>query len=276
MNHAAPPGCVVDLGPEHHRLYFECLEDWSDEMQEAGDHKERWFHEFCERGLRVKLALDTRGVVGGMIQYLPIEESFAEGRDLYFVPCIWVHRHRQGRGNLQKQGLGRALLAAAEADARALGAQGMAAWGIWLPGWMRASWFRKQGYRKADRDGLRVLLWKAFAPEARPPRWIRERKRPQPLPGRVSVTAFLNGWCSAQNMVFERTRRACLSFGDRVCFETVDTSDRAVLLEWGIVDGVYIDGKPLRTGPPPSYETIRKAIAKRVRRRRHDPVEPQR
>jgi len=31
---------IVDLTPEHKALYCICLEDWSEEMKEAGDHKE--------------------------------------------------------------------------------------------------------------------------------------------------------------------------------------------------------------------------------------------
>ncbi|MCK7476500.1 MAG: hypothetical protein M0C28_02155 [Candidatus Moduliflexus flocculans] len=41
-----------------------------------------------------------------MIQYVPIEEAFVEGRGLYFIHCIWVHGHKQGRGNFQRQGHG--------------------------------------------------------------------------------------------------------------------------------------------------------------------------
>ena len=33
----------------------------------------------------------------------------------------------------------------------------MAAWGLALPIWMRASWFKKHGYRKADRRGFATL-----------------------------------------------------------------------------------------------------------------------
>lgn len=53
--------------------------------------------------------------------------------------------------------MGTALLSAAEKDARRLGARGMAAWGVWLPFWMKASWFKQHGYRKADRQGLAML-----------------------------------------------------------------------------------------------------------------------
>ena len=42
--------------------------------------------------------------------------------------------------------------------------------------------------------------------------------------------------------------------------------DRQVLLEWGISDALFIDGKEVSTGPPPSYESIYKLIAKRLRK----------
>jgi GNAT superfamily N-acetyltransferase len=257
---------IIDLTPEHEPLYFQCLEDWSDEMKEAGDHKERWCWAMFGKGLRVKLALDDAGSVGGMIQYLPVEQSFAEGAGLYVVLCIWVHGHRKGRGDFQGRGMGKALLDAAEADAKALGAKGMTTWGLWLPVWMRASWFSKHGYRKADRDGIRVLLWKPFTADAAPPRWIRRRKRPKPVPGKVAVTAFLNGWCPAQNMVFERAKRAAAEFGDQVVFQPIDTSNRGVFLEWGIADDLFIDGKRVSTGPPLPYQKIRRLIEGRVRR----------
>jgi len=257
---------VRDLTPEHHDAFCVCLDDWSDEMKEAGPHKAEWLRRMDARGLRAKLAFDDAGALGGLIQYLPIEESFAEGRDLYFVLCIWVHGHRQGRGNFQKRGLGKALLQAAEQDARERGARGMAAWGLALPFWMKASWFKKQGYRKADRDSIRVLMWKPFVEGAEPPRWIRQRKKPEPVPGKVTVTAFINGWCPVMNLVFERAKRAAAEFDDRVVFQEMSTFDRDVFLDWGIADGLFINGREMRTGPPPKYEKIRKAIAKALKR----------
>ena len=257
---------IVDLTPEHEALYHVCLEEWSDEMPEAGDHKEVWCHKMKERGLRVKLALDDAGQVGGMIQYLPIEHSVAEGSDLYFIPCIWVHGHKQGRGDFQKRGMGKALLRAAEEDAQQLGSKGMVSWGLWIPVWMKASWYKRQGYRKVDRDGLRVLLWKPAADDAVPPKWIRRRKKPESIPGQVTVTAFINGWCPGQNMAFERAKRAAAAFDDRVVFREINTFDRQVLLEWGIADALFIDGKEVATGPPPSYDKIHGLIAKRLRK----------
>ena len=259
---------IIDLPNEYKQLYFLCLEDWSEEVKEAGDHKEVWYNKMKDKGLRVKLALDDDGEVGGMIQYIPIEHSFVEGKDLYFINCIWVHGYKEGRGNFQKRGMGKALLQAAENDVKTRGVKGITAWGIPLPFWMKASWFKKQGYTKVDKQGFlgQVLLWKPFTNEAIPPRWIKQRKKPETIPGKVTVTAFLNGWCPAQNLVFERAKRATIEFGDKVVFREIDTFDREVFLGWGIADALFIDDKQVRTGPPPSYEKIKKLIAKRVKK----------
>lgn len=257
---------IIDLTPEHEGLFCVCLEDWSEEMKEAGDHKRRWLEVMKPRGLRVKLALDDEGRVGGMIQYLPAGQSFIEGEGLYFVPCIWVHGYTKGRGNFQKKGMGSALLKAAEEDVRSLGAKGLVVWGMPLPVFMRASWFRRHGYVKADSMSMQWLLWKKFSGDAAPPRWIKPARKPELEPGKVTVTAFINGWCPGMNMVYERARRAAEEFPGKTVFRSIETADPAVLRAWGICDKVFVDAKPIRMGPPPSYEKIRKRVAARVRK----------
>lgn len=255
---------VIDLKPEHMGSYCLCLEDWSDQIKEAGNHKKFWYDKMKDKGLRVKLAVDDNGVAGGMIQYLPIEQSVAEGRGLYFINCIWVHGHKQGRGNFQKAGMGEALLQAAEEDVRSLGAKGIAAWGVILPFWMKASWFKKHGYKKADRDGFNLLVWKPFSDDVEAPKWIKQKVKPQMKPGVVTVTSFINGWCPAQNLTHERAKRAASELGDKVAFEKIDTFDRQIFMHWGISDALFIDGKQVNTGPPPSYEKIRKMIENKL------------
>ncbi len=259
---------IIDLMGQHEKLYFVCLEDWSAEMKEAGNHKEMWYRQMKDKGLRVKLALDDRGEVGGMIQYIPIEHSFAQGKELYFINCIWVHGHKQGRGDFRKQGMGKALLQAAENDVKAKGATGIVAWGVPLPFWMKASWFRKQGYASVDKQGFLgpVLLWKPFTQDAAAPKWFKRRKKPAAIPGKVTVTAFLNGWCPAQSMTFERAKRAAAEFGDKVTFQPIDTLNRERFLEWGIADALFVNDREIQTGPPPSYEKIKKAIAAKVKK----------
>lgn len=258
---------IVDVDDETKAIFAQCLEDWSDDVKETGDRRCRWVDRFLPRGLRGKLALDDAGTVGGMIQYLPIEESTVDGTGLYFITCVWVHGHKQGRGNFQGHGMGRALLAAAEEDARSLGAKGMAAWGLWLPFWMKASWYRKHGYRSVARNGMASLLFKPFTEDAQPPRWFRRTAKSLELtPGKVNVTCFVNGWCTAGLVTAERARRVSGEFGQAVAFREIDTSEHATVAEWGLADALFVDGKQLMTGPPISPERLRKIVHKRAAR----------
>ena len=99
---------IIDLEESYEHLYIMCLEDWSDEIKEAGDHKKRWYDKMKDKGLRVKLALNDNDEAVGMIQYVPIEQSPAKGTNLYFINCIWVHGYDEGVGNYQKKGIGNA------------------------------------------------------------------------------------------------------------------------------------------------------------------------
>jgi GNAT superfamily N-acetyltransferase len=257
---------VIDLPSEQESLYCQCLEDWSPEMKEAGPVKRRWFHRMKERGLRVKVCLDETATIGGMIHYGPIENVPIEGSGLFYVYCVWVHGYQEGRGDFRHRGMGKALLKAAEDDARQRGAKGLVVWGLSIPVFMRASWFRKQGYRVADRSGAMQLLWKPFVEDAAPPAWPKKRRKPDLQEGKVVVTALVNGWCPAQGLVYERARRVAAEFPERVVFREVDTFERQVGLAWGTSDALFVDGRQVRTGPPPSYEKIRKLVQKRVRR----------
>jgi len=251
---------IVDLDEETKPLFCQCLEEYSSDVKETGDRRCRWVDRLTPRGLRAKIARDDAGTPGGLIQYLPVEESTVEGTGLYFIACIWVHGHEQGRGNFQGR-------AAAEEDARALGAKGMAAWGLWLPFWMKASWFKRHGYRTVDRTGIASLLFKPFAADARPPRWFRRTaKALVETPGRVNVTCFVNGWCTAGLVTAERARRVSSEFGDKVAFREIDTAEHATVAEWGLADALFVDGKRVMTGPPISPERFRRIVGKRVAR----------
>ncbi len=257
---------TIDLSEETKDDYFCCLEEWSDEMADGVCRKQCWYNAMRQKGLRVKMALNHAGVVAGMIHYAPIEHSWIEGEDLYFVYCIWVHGHKKGRGDLRRRGIGSALLQAAEEDSKSLQTKGVVVWGLLLPFFMRAGWFRKHGYRKVHRDGIRVLLWKPFSVDASPPRWIKAKRTPEPVPGKVVVTALANGWCSGINGMIERARCISGEFGDKVVYREIDTSRRAVVREWGLSDALFVNERNIYRGPPLSSKKIRKIIGKHVRR----------
>ena len=256
---------IVDITPETDSHYFCCLEEWSDEIKEAGDYKKTWYERMKTRGLKVKYALDENGVIGGMIQYLPIEHSMYQGNNLYVVLCIWVHGHKQGRGNYRKRGMGTALLKAAEDDARELGAYGMVTWGVSIPVFMRASWFRKQGYEVVEKNGIMRLLWKPFKDGAIPPKFTKRIKKPEKGSEKVNVTIFRNGWCQNMNIACEHARKAAMEFPGKTNLQVIETIDKETEKEWGVSDGLFVDGKEIGIGPAPSYRKIHKIIQKRVR-----------
>lgn len=258
---------IIDINPDNERPYFCCLEEWSEDIKEAGDHKEKWYNQMKDKGLKVKFAQDDNGTIGGMIQYLPIEYSMFEGKGLYVVLCIWVHGHKQGRGDFRHKGMGKALIQAAEQDCRELGADGLVTWGLIIPTFMRASWFKRQGYKVVDKNGLMRLLWKPFHEQAIPPKFIRPLKTPIKGTDKVNVSVFRNGWCPAMNMTYERTKRAIKDFEGKIEFLEYDTTNREVMKEWGFTDALFIDGKEVRTGPPPSYKKIRNKIERRARKK---------
>jgi GNAT superfamily N-acetyltransferase len=258
---------IVDLGPERREDYILCMEPWSEEMAVGRARKAAWLEGMEGRGLVVKLAVDEAGDTVGMIHAMPVERSWILGEDIYVIGCTWVHGHAgKGVGDRRGHGMGQALLDALEDDLRGRGARGVAAWGLWLPIWMRASWYRKRGYAKVDRLGMAQLVYKAFDQGGEPPRFIRPQRTPEPLPGKVRVTSFSHGWCTAQNIQSERARVVCERLGERVVYERIDTSDRATLLHWGRADALFVDGKDISSGPPPSEAKLDKIIRKRLQR----------
>jgi GNAT superfamily N-acetyltransferase len=256
---------IVDLQPSQLALYLVCLKDWDDEWcRDTGPRKQQWYDAFKEKGLRVKLAIDDDGEVAAMIEYLPIEHSRVDGEGLYFIHCIWVHGYMGGLGNRQGRGIGPRLLEVAEEDARARGAKGMVAWGLIRPAWMNAPWFESQGYTRVDEEDVYALVWKPFTEDAVPPKWFKQQKVPRPSPGVVTVTSFVPGWCSSGNLTYELARRAAAELGDRVVFQEHDTSDKAVVREWGISDALFIDGDRIRVGEGLTLEEIRALIRVRL------------
>ena len=255
---------VIDLSEVTKMDYFTCLEEWSKEMKDGVCRKECWYNSMMEKGLRVKLARNDDGIVAGMIHYAPIEHSWIEGENLHFVYCIWVHGHKKGRGDLRKKGIGTALLKAAEEDTKSLKSDGLVVWGVIMPFYMRAGWFKKHGYRKVERKGISVLLWKPFSDEAVPPQWIIAKRKPERVPGKVIVTALANGWCSGINGMLERAKLICNEFGDKVIYNEIDMGNPSSIREWGLSDGLFVDEKNIYKGPPLSYDKIRKIISKKV------------
>jgi GNAT superfamily N-acetyltransferase len=261
---------VIDLDSANEHLYLVCLEEWSEWMGKVRDIKEAWYRQMIGKGLKVKIALDDDGVVAGMIEYMPIEYSYARGCDLYMVNCMWVHGYEdKGIGDRQGRGMGTALLEAAEEDVRSMDVKGLAAWGIAERFWMSASWYERNGYKKADTMGGLVLMWKAFTDDAEAPAWIKGTFEQDLVPGKVKVTSFLSRQCPSANAAHERARIAVGEFGDDVIFEEIDMSVAENREKYGLSGGMYVNGEDIFTGPPPSLDEIRSKIGEKLAQVRH-------
>jgi GNAT superfamily N-acetyltransferase len=256
---------IVDLTKEIEPQYLVCLAEWNKELNAVKSIKEKWVRKMMGKGLRVKIVFNEANVAAGMIEYMPIEYSLAEGSNLYIVNCIWVHGYEEGRGMQQGKGMGKALLKAAEADVRTLGMHGLAVWGLTEPTWMNASWYQKQGYEIVDQVDWFVLLWKPFADDAVPPKWMRGNFTQESIPGKVKVTAFFSGQCCSENTIYLAAKKAANEFGDKVVFEVVDMSRIENRRKYGIDWRLYVNGENLFTRYIPSYKEIKGKIEDALR-----------
>jgi GNAT superfamily N-acetyltransferase len=259
---------IADVGPEHEAAFLCCLKTGDDEFAGGVPLKREWYRRHAGKGVRVKLAIDDDGAVAGMVQYSPRPLApFVVGDDgIWVVHCIWVHLYGGGIGDRSGRGMGTALLRAAEDDMRARGARGAAAWGLTSPVWMNVPWFQHHGYTMVDRQGEMGLAFKAFDPDVDDPRWLRERKRPGPIPGKVRVSSFVIGWCTSGNLIHAWAERTARELGDVVVFESFDTSDPSVVEEWGMTTGIYVDGEEMPIDGTETFEGVREFIAARLPR----------
>ncbi|MBT8207951.1 MAG: hypothetical protein KJO18_06740, partial [Acidimicrobiia bacterium] len=105
-----------------------------------------------------------------------------------------------------------------------------------------------------------------FSVDAKPPKWVAPGPTPEPVDGQVTMAGYLSGWCPAMNLTYERSKRVAEDLGDPVVFVPIDISDPAAIRRHGHADVVFLDGKQLQRGAPPSYDKIRKKTIKRLRR----------
>ncbi len=257
---------IKDLTEADLPNYLSCLEGYADILKQGIELKQKWYDRMKEKGLRVKLAIDDDGAVAGMIQFQPVEHTHITGKDMYYIYCIWVHGHKLGIGNRQKRGMGKALLSAAENDARDLGAKGIIAWGLRIPVWMKAAWFRKQGFINADKQGMMALVYKPFTADAVKPAIPKQVRKPEMGKDKVILTDFVCGWCTYANVSHVNAVRLAAEYPDKVELVTLDATDNAVLKEWGIGEGLFINGKEVRSAPPLAYDVLKRKVERCIKR----------
>jgi len=256
---------VRDMEPEDEYFVATCTHvDESDEIDASSRRRSAWFKKARERGLSIKVAT-LNGERVGFIYVMPIEVCpwGPLGRDLAVFPCLVAQSKVKGRG------VGRALVAAAEEEARSQGKKGLATYGYYHDFWfMPAAYFEKLGYEAAARRGERAVLWKIFDTSAEPPTFPEDEYRLEPAPGKVAVDLFYNTFCLTSDVEAERVRDVAEEFGEAVVLREYDARDLAALGRHGRARGIFVDGEEIFWGYEAPKDGVREAISKALSRKR--------
>jgi predicted N-acetyltransferase YhbS len=233
----------------------------SDEIDACGRARLAWLRSMQEKGLRTKVAL-LDGEHAGFVYLMPIEASpwGPLGRELMFVPCLWVLPKVKGKG------IGRALIAAAQEETKCQGQKGIVTRGFHHDFWfMPAGFFEKIGYEAARVRQKEVILWKRFDPSAEAPTFLQSNYRYVPVPGRVVVDLFWHTFCETSCIEAQRVREVAAEFGDAVVLNEYCADDREVLLRYQNPRAIFINGKEIGWGYAAPKEGIAEAIAQALK-----------
>jgi hypothetical protein len=168
---------------------------------------------------------------------------------------------------MKGQGVGGALVRAAEEEARAQGKKGIVVTAFYHDFWfMPASFFEAQGFAVAARRGSAALLWKVFddptsaSDTAQVPRFLERSYRFEPVPGKVAIDLFWSRSCLTTDTEAQRVREVAAEYGDTVVLREHRTDDPAVRDRYGIYRAIMIDGQEVSWGYEAPKEGLREAI----------------
>lgn len=217
-----------------------------------------WFHRmFDEKGLRIKVAL-VAGEHAGFAYLYPIETCpwDPKGKDLMVITCLDAEK--------KKQGIGKALMQAAEEDARAQGKKGICVIGYyWEEMWfMPAEFFEHLGYEVVQKKDNAALLFKRFDESVEIPRFLESQYKFKPVPGKVVVDLFHTHSCLTTYTEAERVRKVCAEFGDKVVLNQYNADDPEILKKYQVYRAIYVNGSEIGWGYEAPWEGIREAISK--------------
>jgi len=257
-----PPDVVVrDARPLEDYFVATCSHTGeSDEIDASGRRRAAWMEAMQEHGLRAKVAtIDGRPV--GFVYTMPIEICpwGPVGRDLTVLPCLWVLPDQM------KRGAGRALVAAAEEEARRQGSKGIVTTAYEQYDWfMPAAFFGSRGFVEARRRGGTAIVWRPFDDTAEPPQFLEPNYRYEPVPGKVVVDLFWHTFCQTVDVEAARVREVAAEFGDRVALNEYCADDRDTLLRYQIPRAIYVNGTEIGWGYEAPRDGIREAITKAI------------
>jgi GNAT superfamily N-acetyltransferase len=239
----------------------------SEEMDSSASRRLAWLRAMHEKGSRVKVAT-LAGKRAGFLHVIPIE--FCPwgplGRDVLVIPCLVS----VNKGH----GVGKALLDAAEEEAKRQGRKGIVTIGYYHDFWyMPASFFEANGFLKCggirqdyfDPKSRAAVLWRAFDEHVEAPLLLKPKYKFKTIPGKVVIDLFWNEFCQTSNIEAQRVREVAAEFGELVTLNQYPADDRAALLRHQIARGIFINGREIYWGYEAPKGGIREAIAQALR-----------
>lgn len=239
----------------------------SEEMDSSANRRLAWLRAMYPKGSRVKVA-SFAGKLAGFLHVVPIE--FCPwgplGRDLLVIPCLVSVNKGHGAA--------KALLAAAEEEARCQGRKGIVTIGYYHDFWfMPASFFEANGFSKCggmrqgyfDPKSRAAVLWRMFDEHVEEPLLLKPKYEFKAVPGKVVIDLFWNEFCQTSNIEAQRVREVAAGFGDLVTLNQYSADDRAVLLRHQIARGIFINGREIYWGHEAPKDGIREAINQALR-----------
>jgi GNAT superfamily N-acetyltransferase len=228
--------------------------------REIKRRRRRWLEEMMPRGLKILLAVEPKpprvldfegervsaeeltlladGLVVGLLEYLPVEETLypVAGDRFLFIDCLWVMPPYLGRG------VGRSLVEGVIREARAerTGAAVIA----WRgpepsPTWsyMPAAFFRKFGFEVVDADGDRVLMAVTYGDAAPPSLSKPENETAAGIEFLCHPSCPASLWAAADVSAEGGTAGA----GNEVKVVEVESAEAA--RRRGVLFGIRVDGR---------------------------------
>ncbi len=238
----------------------------SEESDQAAKVRSAWYKTMRANGFRTKVAfLDANPV--GFLHLIPIEYSHwgPIGQDLMVILCQYVDI------KLNRKGIGKALLQAAEAETikarkKALVVHGYYFKDFWF---MPAAFYEKHGYepivrKKVTKEGEKMfleeeaLLWKVFEESAEIPSFPTPHFTFQPVKGKIVIDLFSDPFCKP--IEAQRVKEVAVEFGDQVVLNEYSTDKREVFEKYQISRAILINGQEIGWGYNAPREGIREAI----------------
>jgi GNAT superfamily N-acetyltransferase len=245
--------CLLCIGYDFHQDAPIFREAARNRFEPGVSQKEWWRYQHNYLGLRTLVAYDGSRPVGH-VEFIPIQHAPrpVSGARTLFINCLFVDRSARFRG------VGRALLEAAEEEATRLG-KGIAVLAYESGSFMPAAFFEACGFEAGEaRDGERLLHKASFTGET--PSFLPLHYEPRRNIEGIAVDYFHCPQCPRSGTALQELQGKLASRRGHIDLRVINTGQRPTIEQWGIAQGIFVDGHRLPIVLPPHANQLKSAL----------------